>query len=194
MVTARFHPSNWLVGMNETGIYVQYLSFLNYRLPADDPAVVFLFFGEIASARLIKERVETPDTTKPGATQTQYLRYVELELSGDPAPLAEALQAERGEQAPLEKRWYGTGSTLYRDYPATMTGPTFLRIRWDVVPGTHKFLDALRPYTVIADPVSVTQDFTRLKSVSREDQRQQLRELAARGQTVTAIYAARKVY
>ena len=194
MVTARFHPSNWLVRMNETGIYVQYRSYLNYELPADDPSVVFLPLGEIASARLVKERVETPDPAKTGGTQTQYLRYVELELSGDTAPLAEALQAERGEQAPVEKRWYGTSSTLYRDYPATMTAPTFLRIRWDVVPSAHKFLDALRPCTAIADPVSSTQDFTLLKSLSREDQQQQLRELVARGQTITAIYAARKLY
>jgi hypothetical protein len=194
MVTARFHPSNWLVRMNETGIYVQYRSYLNYQLPTDDPSVVFVSLGEIASARLVKERVATPDPAKPGGTQTQYLRYVELELSGETAPLAEALQAERAEQAPLEKRWYGTSSTLYRDYPLTMTAPTFLRIRWDVVPGAHKFLNALRPYTVIADPVSLTQDFTRLKSLSREEQQQQVRELAARGQTITAMYAARKLY
>jgi hypothetical protein len=194
MVTARFHPSNWLVRMNETGIYVQYRSYLNYQLPTDDPSVVFVSLGEIASARLVKERVATPDPAKPGGTQTQYLRYVDLELSGEAAPLAKALQAERGEQAPLEKRWYGTSSTLYRDYPLTMTAPTLLRIRWDVVPGAHKFLNALRPYTVIADPVSLTQDFTRLKSLSREEQQQQLRELAARGQTITAMYAARKLY
>ena len=194
MVTARFHPSNWLVRMNETGIYVQYRSYLNYQLRTDDPSVVFVSFGEIASARLVKERVATPDPAKPGGTQTQYLRYVELELSGEAAPLAKALQAERAEQAPLEKRWYGTSSTLYRDYPLTMTAPTFLRIRWDVVPGAHKFLNALRPYTVIADPVSLTQDFTRLKSLSRNEQQQQLRELAARGQTITAMYAARKLY
>jgi hypothetical protein len=173
---------------------VQYRSYLNYQLPTDDPSVVFVSLGEIASARLVKERVATPDPAKPGGTQTQYLRYVELELSGETAPLAKALQAERAEQAPLEKRWYGTSSTLYRDYPLTMTAPTFLRIRWDVVPGAHKFLDALRPYTVIADPVSLTQDFTRLKSLSREEQQQQLRELAARGQTITAMYAARKLY
>jgi hypothetical protein len=194
IVTARFHPSNWLVRMNETGIYVQYRSYLNYRLPADDPAVVFLFFGEIASARLVKERVEIPDTTKPGATQTQYLRCVELELSGDPAPLAAALQAELGEQAPPEKRWYGTSSTLYRDYPVTMSAPSRIRIHWDVVPGAQKFLASLRPYTVIADPVSLKQDFTHLKSLGREDQQKQLRELVCRGQTITAIYAARQLY
>lgn len=194
MVTARFHPPNWLVRVNETGIYVQYRSYLNYRLPADDPAVVFLSFGEIASARLIKERVETPDATRPGATQTQYLRHIELELSGDPALLADALQAELGEQAPSEKRWYGTSSTLYRDYPVSMSAPSTIRIHWDVVPDAQKFLAALRPYTVIADPVSSKQDFTHLQSLSREDQQKQLRELVARGQNVTAIYAARKLY
>ena len=84
IVTARFHPSNWLVRMNETGIYVQYRSYLNYQLPADDPSVVFLSLGEIASARLVKERVETPDPAKPGATQTQYLRYVEIDYPAIP--------------------------------------------------------------------------------------------------------------
>jgi hypothetical protein len=194
MVTARFHPSNWLVCMNQTGIYVQFRSYLNYELPSDDPSVVFLSLGEIASARLVKELVETPDPSNHGATQTQYLRYVELELSGDTALLANALQTERGEPAPSKKRWYGSSSTLYRDYPVTMAAPTFLRIRWDVVPGAKKFLDALRPHTVIADPVFLTQDFTRLNSLTREDQHMQLRELAARGQTITAIYAARKLY
>ncbi len=194
MVTARFHPSNWLVRMNQTGIYVQYRSYLNCQLPADDPSVVFLSFGEIASARLIKERVETPDAAKPGTSQTQYLRHVELELSGDPAPLADALQAELGERAPSEKHWYGTSSTLYRDYPVIMPAAASVRIHWNVVPGTQKFLDALRPYTVIADPVSLTQDFTHLKSLSREGQQQQLRELVARGQNITAVYVARKLY
>ena len=144
MVTARFHPSNWLVRMNDTGIYVQYRSYLNYQLP-DDPSVMFLSLGEIASARLVKERVDTPDPMKPHATQTQYLHYVELELSGDTAPLAEALQTERGEQAPLEKHWYGSSSTLYQDYPVTLIPPTFVRIHWDVVPGAHNFLETPAP-------------------------------------------------
>jgi hypothetical protein len=193
MVTARFHPSNWLVRMNETGIYVQYRSYLNYQLPPDDPSVVFLSFGEIASARLIKERVVTPDPVK-GGSQIQYLRHIELELSGNIAPLSEALNAERVESAPMEKRWYGTSSTLYRDYPVVMTAPAFIRIHWNVVPGTHKFMEALRPYTVIADPVSVSQDFTHLKSLSREEQQKQLRQLAACGDVINATYAARQLY
>lgn len=194
-VTARFHPSNWLVRMNDMGIYVQYRSYLNYDLPPDDPTVVFLAFGEITSAHLLKERVEAPDPTKPGSTQTQYLRYIELEISGNTAALVSALSGERGESAPMIKRWYGgSSSTLYQDYPVTMTAPPFLRIRWDVVPRAKAFLEALRPYTVLSDTVSLTHDFAHMQSLSREAQQEQLRELAARGQTVTAIYTARKLY
>jgi hypothetical protein len=94
----------------------------------------------------------------------------------------------------MEKHWYGTSSTLYRDYPVTLTTPKYLRIHWDVAPGASKFLAALRPYTVIADPVSLKQDFTRLKSLSREEQQKQLRELTVRGQNLTAIYVARNLY
>ena len=75
-----------------------------------------------------------------------------------------------------------------------MQSPPFLRIRWQVVPGMRKFLDALRPYTNIADPVSLTQDFAHLQSLSRDEQQEQLREMDARGQTVAAIYSARQLY
>jgi hypothetical protein len=194
-VTARFHPSNWLVRMNDTGIFVQYRSYLNYRLPDDDPSGVFIKFGEIASAHLLKERVEVPDLAKPGQTNTQFLRYIELELSGDTKPLVSALGSERGESAPMRKTWYGgSSSTLYQDYPVTMTAPPFLRIRWDVVPRAKAFLEALRPYTVISDTVSLTHDFAHLQSLDRDAQQEQVRVLAARGQTVNAIYTARKLY
>lgn len=194
-VTARFHPSNWLVRMNGDGIYVQYRSYLNYDLPAEDPSVVFLSLSEIASARLVKERVEKPDPMKPGANETTYLHYIEVELSGDTMALAAALGDEHGESAPMQKRWYGgTSSTLYRDYPVAINTPPFMRIHWDVVPRAKKFLDALRPYTTIAATVSVTQDFTRLQSLSPEDQKKQLRELVQRGDFITASYLSQKLY
>lgn len=193
-LTARFRPSNWLVRMNDLGVYIQFRSYLNYHLPAEDLTVVFIPFGEIGSSRLIKERVTVPDPQGPNRTQTQYLRHVELELAGDVTQLSNALEAERTEQAPQEKRWYGRSSTLYSDYPVRMESPSFLRIHWQAVPGTHKFLDALRPYTTIAETVSLTEDFSHLQSLSRDEQQKQLRELAARGQTVSAIYTARKLY
>lgn len=193
-VTARFRSSNWLVRMNNEGLYIQFRSYLNYHLPAEDITVVNISFGEIRSARLIKERVTVPDPQGQNRSETQYLRYIELELNGDVAPLSRALDDEAGESAPTEKHWYGSSSTLYQDHPVRMQSPPFLRIHWQVVPGTHKFLDALRPYTTIADTVSLTEDFAHLQSLSRDEQQQRLHELAARGQTVSAIYIARKLY
>lgn len=192
LVTARFHPSNWLVRANETGLVVQYRSYLNYQLSAEKPSVVLIFYSEIASARLVRECVETPDWDS-GDTQRHVRRYVELELSGDIAPLANALQMERSEKPLMKKHWYGSSSTLYRDYPLTMTTPPFLRIRWDVVPGARKFLEYLSPHTRIADPVSLTQDLTHLDSLSREEQQNKLRDLAARGEIVTAAVIAQKL-
>jgi hypothetical protein len=193
-VTPRFHPSNWLVRANETGLFAQYRSYLNYQLPADEPSVVFISYGEITAARLIRERVQTPDLAHSGGTQTQFLRYIELELAGDTAPLESALQVERSAKPLMKKHWYGSGSTLYRDYPLTMSTPPFLRIRWDVVPRAARFLAYLRQYTRIADPVSLKQDFTRLQSLSHEEQQKQLRDLAVRGEIIAAIYIARKLY
>ena len=192
-ITARFRSSNWLVRANEQGIFIQFRSYLNYHFPPEDLTVVFLSYGEIRSARLIREQVETPDPQGHG-TQTQYLRYVELEIGGDVAPLAKALDAEITERAPMEKRWYGRSSTEYQDHPVRMPEPPYLQLRWQVVPGAKTFLEALRPYTTIADPISLRQDFVNLQNLSREEQQRRLRELNERGEKIAAIYLARKLY
>ena len=120
---------------------------------------------------LVKEGVGVPDPAKPGQTNTQFLRYVELEISGNTAPLVSALSNELGESAPMKKRWYGgSSSTLYQDFPVTITAPPFLRIRWNVFPGAKAFLEALRPYAVISETVSLTHDFAHLQSLSRDAQ------------------------
>lgn len=62
------------------------------------------------------------------------------------------------------------------------------------LPGASKFIDHLRPYTKIADPGSLKRVFTRLQSLSREEQQEQLRELAAGGGPISAAYIARRLY
>lgn len=110
-VIARFHPSNWLVRVGDEGLFVHFRSYLNEHMSAEDPTVVFF-------------RLETLD--RPGwcvkalrlvTSAAKRHRYVELELSVDPTPLAAALDTESGRPAVPEKRWYGTSSTLYQDYP-----------------------------------------------------------------------------
>lgn len=191
-VTARFRPSNWLARTNDEGVFIQFRSYLNYHLPADDLTVIFVSYGEIRSARLVKERVQVP--SQEGGHETQFLKYVELELAGDIAALNQALEAEATENAPREKRWYGSSSTLYQDHPMRMQSAPFFRIHWQATPGAHKFLEALRPYTTIADPVSISQDFAHLQGLSHEEQQARLRELARRGETISAICLARQLH
>jgi hypothetical protein len=191
-ITARFRASNWLVRMNELGLFIQFRSYLNFHLPAEDLTVVFLPYPEIRSARLIREHTKVLDSG--GQTATQTLRYIEFELGGDTAALAKALDAESAERAPKEKRWYGSTSTLYEDYPVRMATLPFLRARWAVVPRAQNFLEALRPYTTIADPIVMSQDFSQLQSLSHEEQQKSLRELTQRGETIQAIYTARRLY
>jgi hypothetical protein len=100
-VSARFHRSNWLVRMTATDLFVQYRSYLNFQLAADEPSVLVLSLGEIASARLIRERLEQPDPARSGTTQIQFLHYIDLELSGDTAELTQALPIERSQSAPM---------------------------------------------------------------------------------------------
>jgi hypothetical protein len=191
-ITACFRQSNWLVRTNELGMFIQFRSYLNYHLPAEDLTVVFIPYQEIRSARLVSERRKF--NTAQGRTATQTVRYVELDLGADPTPLANALQTELLEKAPQEKRWYGSSSTLYEDYPVRMPSSPFLQIQWSVAPGAHNLLDALRPYMPIAEPVLVTEDFSQLQSLSREEQENRLRELVQRGDTIVAMYTARRLY
>jgi len=194
-ITARFRPSNWLVQANNTGFYVHFRSYLNYHLPADDPTVVYLDYSEVCSARLVKERLTTPEPgSRRSQTQTRYLRHVELELVGGTGPLTKALQDELTAKAPKERRWYGSSATLYQDHPVRIVAQGCLRLRWAVVPGTDRFLDLLREYVPILEPVSLTRDFSHLESVSRDEQQKHLRELVRRGETIAAVYIARKLY
>ena len=191
-ITARFHPSNWLVRMNDEGLFIHFRSYLNEHLPAEDPTVVFLGFKDIRSARRVREWLTV--RTMNNSSETQLHRYVELELAVDPTPLAQALAEECARPGVPEKRWYGTSSTLYRDYPVLMQSPPFLRLEWRVAPSARAFLKGLEGRVEIAEPISVSRDFTNMQTLTRNEQEKRLRELDQRGETIAAVYLARKLY
>ena len=191
-VTARFHPANWLVRTGDEGLFIHFRSYLNEHLSSEDPTVAFIPFGDIRSARLVRERLKTRNLND--SVETQYIRSVEFELSADPAPLGAAIAAECASPAVKEKRWYGSSSILYRDYPVLMQSPPFVRVQWQVVPGAASFLDAIRQRVPIADPIVVTEDFANLQALPREQQDDRLRQLDQRGQTNSAVYLARRLY
>ncbi len=191
-ITARFRPTNWLVRMRPEGLFIKFRSYLNFRLPDVDTAIVFIPYPEIRSARQVCESNTVSDTSGERSVRTR--RFVELELDGDLTLLTKALKKELGTPAPREKHWYGTTSTLYRHYPATLTSSQFLRIEWSVVPKAAAFFDAIRPYTTISDPVVISEDFIKLEHLTRTQQEQRLRELDARGETIAAVYLARRLF
>ena len=99
---ARFRPSNWLVRMHHAELLIQFRSYLNYSLPAEDVTVVSIPYQNIRSARLVRERSKIP--AQDGATE-QTRRIVELELAGDSVPLSKSLAAEIATRAPRRRTW-----------------------------------------------------------------------------------------
>src|SRR5262249_52882748 len=191
-IAARFRPTNWLVRLNGQGVWIKFRSYLNYRLPDSDPTIVFIGYSEIRSVRLVRETFTVPDSE--GQSSMGTLRWIELELAGDSQARVTALQLEQSRSAPPQKRWYGSGSTLYRHYPVRMSSPGFLRVEWTVVPQAAAFLDALRPFTAVLPEVTIASDFDNLQNLTRAEQEQRLRELDARGETIAAVYATRQLY
>lgn len=188
---ARFQPSNWLARMHHTNLLIQFRSYLNYSLAAEDLTVVSIPYQNIRSARLVRERSKIP--AQDGTTE-RTRGLIELELAGDLAPLSEALADEIAKPSPRQKTWYGYTSALYRHYPVRMVSPPFLQVEWSAVPGPKVFLEALRAYTTVAPPVVVSEDFAHIDSLNREEQEMRLRELDQRGETIAAVYLARKLY
>jgi hypothetical protein len=188
---ARLRSSNWLVRMKSDGLLIQFRSYLNYHLPGEDVTVIFIPYRDIQSARMVLERAKIE--SEDGTTQ-QTRRLVEFDLAGDLTPLAQALTAESAKPGPREKTWYGNTATLYRHYPVRMLSSPFLQVEWSVVPRAETFLDALRPYTTIAPPLVVTEDFLHIGSLNRKEQERRLRELDQRGQRIAAVYIATRIY
>lgn len=190
-VIGRFHPLNWLLRASNEGLFIHFRSYLNEHLSPDDPTVVFLPYSEIRSARLVRERVTTPGMNNRSTTEFQH--WVEFELATDTAALVDALATERGRPGAMEKHWYGASSSLYLDYPVQIQVPPFLRIRWQVVPRVTVLFDALRTRVEIAPEVKVSEDFSALQNLSAAEQQKRLQELNRRGQTIAAIYMARRL-
>ena len=193
-VTARFRPSNWLARMTDNGLYVQFRSYLNYHFNPEDFTIVSIPYAEIRSVRLVRQIQQIPEGRN--TTQTRIRRIVELGLSVDPAPLEQALSAERARQAPKNARWFGSSSTTYRHYPVSVASSGAVQLEWGVVPGSKIFVDALRKYTAIAPPAkgSQEQDYVHLDKLSREKQEEKLLDLAEQGDIIAAIKIARELY
>jgi hypothetical protein len=117
-----------------------------------------------------------------------------MELSIDPTPLATVLASERARAGASERRWYGRSATLYRDYPVIMQTLPFLRVQWRAVPRASVFLKAIQRRVQVLPKIAATEDFFQLQNLPREQQQKRIRDLDQRGDTIGAVYLARKLY
>ncbi len=197
-ILARFLPSNWLVRVSDGGLFVQFRSYLNNHFPADDLTVVFISYSGIRSARRVTERRDIlekdPEWHRVDRVTRQTRHLVELELAGDSLPLAGALDGEVSRKPPTERRWYGTSGTKYNHAPVWLVSPNLLDVEWGVAPGAGSFLEALRPHARIEVPAEVTEDYSRLKGLSREEQERRIAALAGSGQVISAVYLTRRLF
>lgn len=193
LITARFHSSNWLVRMTDNGLYIKFRSYLNHHFPETDPAVLFLPYSEIRSARLLKERQEVPD---PGdgrnSTMTKTRRLLVLELAGQSTELAAALDNER--KRVFSKLNSGGAKARYQHLPVRLPAPNRLAIDWGVVPSVQSILDSLTRHTLVHHGEETVKDFVSLDGLSREEQEERLLELAQSGDMIGAIALSRKLY
>jgi len=198
IVLARFQPTNWLVRLSDAGLYVQFRSYLNYHLLREEPTVVFIRHEEIRSVRLVRQRRAIPNMdgarTQLDSVSEQRGRLVEIDLAADSSLLAQALANEVRLRGAKEPHWYGSASTLYKDYPARLASPTLLQLEWKVVPSAGAFLKAMQRHTDIAASVEVPEDYVHLEGLSREEVEERLLELVETGQTILAIRIARELY
>jgi hypothetical protein len=194
LIFGRFRSSNWLLRMTDHGLYVKFRSYLNHHFAAEDLTVVFLPYSEMRSARMVKERQESPDRDQHSAMTRTTRRTLELELSSNSTDFALALAAER--ERVFGKIPYGNRriSSRYHHFPVRLVSRALLRIEWGVVPGSQKILGALTRHTLVQSAAEATKNYTNLDQLSRQEQETRLVELAESGDMIGAIAIARRLY
>jgi hypothetical protein len=192
MVLARFRGSNWLVRLDERGMYLKFRSYLNHHFPATDPVVAYIPFRDLRLTKVVREVQEVPDTDGRG-TSTRQRTVIEIELQDDAPELAGALEAERRAEAPRLARWYGSTAGKYRHYPVRMAAPRIIAIEWGVRPSAARFVQIMAVHAPVEAAVAV-RDYTALGALKRHEQESKLLELVESGRIMDAIRLARSLY
>ena len=189
---ASLRPGNWLVRANERGIVVNYRSFLNWRLPAEDFQAVGFDWSEIASVRVVKERRISPSLGEQRGSQMQFLTFLEFGLTGvDLAALERQLQAEQ--------RIETSGMIIFRDCPVEVLPGGVVRVRWTggearIRPGPAEAMKYFGQRVRIDVPVKTTQDLPHQPGAAPGTEDAKISALLRGGDQLGAISLARQTY
>ena len=190
---ASLKPSNWLMRCNQTGIFIKYRAYENWKLPGDKPQAVGLEYGEIAWAKIIKERRSVPAMNQQNRTELHFFTYLALGLAKpDMSALDAHLEADRN------LRPDGTMVTL--DYPVQTAPECVVEIRWNGIhPSASKALAMLGQRVRILEPEHRKVDLTYHRNrkdltAPTEDETAKILALAKSGDEIGAVNLARQVY
>jgi hypothetical protein len=193
MVRKGLASTNWLMVLDPRGILIKYRSYLNSHMPRGDMQVISLDPDDIRQVCKVKrkEKAEGMRNKK----ETRYLTFLDITLA-EPfgEELAEAMAAERTAKY-MKKKWHGTTSSKFQDYPVSIQGDCTLRVRFNSIrPGMGQAMQWFqRNGTEVAPVQKESADFT-VSAGDKKDMEDKILRLAMDGRTMAAIRTARKVY
>jgi len=194
VLQARLRPGAWLVRIQESGILLNFRSYLNHHFRATDQTVVFIPFSDIEWIREHKIQRTIPAASH-GDNETRRQRYVEIKVGDALARQLETrLAQERSLKGPARRRWIVSGYSFSRHYPVQVIDKSIIRIEWAIRPEAVAFIHELRPYAAVQDATSTNVDFIFVQRLTRAEQERKLIELVEGGDRMSAIRAARHLY
>ena len=186
---ATLKPTNWLLRCQLSGLFLKYRAYENWRMPADTLQVVGLEYGEIAWAKMVKERRRSPNADGKGGSQTEFLTYIDLGMANpDLSALDANLQAERA------MRPTSGMNIVVMDFPVQVLSGGIVEIRWNVRPSAKKALEVLgRRIKILATEHRKT-DLTHHYGANPEEEKAKIVALVKSGDHFGAIKLAQQVY
>jgi hypothetical protein len=185
---ASLKPTNWLLRCNNSGVIIHFRSYLNWRFPTDSVQAVGFDYSEIAWARTVKERRNSPSLGNSRRTQTELLTFVDFCLAHvDTTDLEKQLQQE----ASIEPE----GIMISRDYPVQVKPGGIVELRWSSIsPSPRRAIQYLSQHIMIADADSRKVDLTHQGDLPPGAEDDKILELAKSGDEMGAMTLTRQAY
>ena len=186
---ASMKPSNWLLRCQLSGVLIKYRAYENWKLPSDTLQAVGFEYGEIAWAKLVKERRTEPSSDSRRGSQITWRTYIDLGLANPETTELEAnLQAERNLRP--ENR------VIFLDFPVQVLPGGVVEIRWNSAmrPSAKKALEVLGARVKILEVEHRVTDLTRRPNMNPDDEKAKILALARSGDEIGALRLAQQVY
>jgi hypothetical protein len=190
MLWASLQRSNWLLRIRPQELVFKFRSDMNARLPEPHPVVVVLAYSQISWARKTREWVRHYSLNASDGPSEYRAYFLDLKLQLSTEELEQLRQA-----IDTEIRYEpGAGSpSLFRHYPARLDGDV-LRVQWwrTLRPKLDVTIEMLQRHVHVERALDLSVDFT--QAISPTEAKQQVLELARRGEQLAAIGLARRFH